>query len=116
MRVFDAVFLIVLSVFLATRSPFSGVLVVVLGLLIQFQLFRMRFLLGEVRTGVPAGRRIRALALSLVFAAPLFPMLEEATGPSPAAMEYPLLLPLVLLVSLLAATMMAALAVEKRKR
>ena len=46
MRVFDLVFLLSVSGFLATRSPFSGVVVLVLGLLIRIQLFRMRLLLG----------------------------------------------------------------------
>ena len=116
MRWFDSLFLIAVSGFLATRSMFSGVLVLVFGLLIQFQLFRIRLLLGGDSTAVPAGRRFRAAALSLALAATLFPMVEEPAGAAAAEMPYHQYLPLVVLVSLFSATMMAGLAVEKRKR
>lgn len=116
MRIFDLVFLLVVSGFLVTRSPFSGVVVLVLGLLIRSQLFRMRLLLGGGSENPPAGRRVRALILSLGLSATLLPLVQESAGPAPVEVEYSHFLPVVILISLLAAAMMAGLAVEKRKR
>jgi hypothetical protein len=116
MRVFDLFFLLVVSGFLATRSPFSGVVVLVLGLMIRIQLFRMRLLLGGGSERAPAGRRVRALILSLGLSATLLPLVQESAGPSPVEIEYSHFLPVVILISLLSAAMMAGLAVEKRKR
>jgi hypothetical protein len=116
MRVFDLLFLLMVSGFVATRSPFSGVVVLVLGLLIRIQLFRMRLLLGGGSKSLPAGRRVRALALSLALSVTLFPLVQESSGPGPTEIEYSPLLPVVILISLLSAAMMAGLAVEKRKR
>lgn len=116
MRVFDLIFLLMVSGFVATRSPFSGVVVLVLGLLIRIQLFRMRLLLGGGSESLPAGRRVRALALSLALSATLFPMIQDSAGQGPAEIEYSHFLPVVILISLLSAAMMVGLAVEKRKR
>ena len=116
MRIFDLFFLMAVSAFLATRSPFSGVVVLVLGLLIRSQLFRMRLLLGGGSENSPAGRRVRALILSLGLSATLFPLVQDSVGPSPVEVEYSHYLPVVILISLLAAAMMAGLAVENRKR
>jgi hypothetical protein len=116
MRVFDLLFLLLVSGFLASRSPFSGVVVLVLGLLIRIQLFRMRLLLGGGEENIPAGRRVRAWVLALGLSATLLPMVQDSAGPGPVEVEYSHFLPVVILVSLLSAAMMAGLAVEKRKR
>jgi hypothetical protein len=116
MRVFDGAFLLAVSALLAWRLPFAGVLVLVLGLLIQFQLFRVRLLLGGDPVQIPAGRKIRGGALAIALSAGLVPLLEDPAGFTLPHAEYHHHLPLVVLVSLLSASMMVALTVEKRKR
>ena len=119
MIIFDGLLLIVVSALLATRSLYLGCVTLVLGLLIAFQAKRVQFLLGEKSTEPKLARKIKAAILSLLTSAAAYPLILE-TGLAPARDEgnfdYISVLPIVIVIGLFSAAMMAALIVEKRKR
>jgi hypothetical protein len=119
LRIFDGVFLLVVSTFLFLKVPFLGVLVLVLSLLIQFQNSRVRFLLGSSDQTITTGKKIKALVLAVLLGASLTPLLMDAGTPAignDAPFIFDSLLPLVIVVALFSAAMMVGVAVEKRKR
>ncbi len=119
MRIFDGVFLLVVSAFLCLKVPFLGVLVLVLSLLIQFQNSRVRFLLGSSDQTITTGKKIKAAVLAVLLGVSLTPLLMDAGTPATGSDKpfvFDSLLPLVVVVSLFSAAMMVGVAVEKRKR
>jgi hypothetical protein len=117
MRIFDSILLLVVSGFLCVKFPFLGILVLVLGLFIQFQNARARMLLGSEIRNVPGSRKFKSLALSLMVGVPLLPLLIDVRpDAAEKGFSYDSLLPLISVIALFSASMMVALTVEKRKR
>lgn len=119
MIIFDFFLLVSVSVLLGLKSLYLGAITLIIGLLIGFQNHRVQLLLGEIGTHTTVARKIKAALLSLLLTGCFYPLAVESglvPGLFEAEFNSVLVLPIIIVIGLLSATVMAALTVEKRKR
>jgi hypothetical protein len=118
MILFDFILLLLVSGVLATKSLYLGTITLVIGFLLGFQNIRTIHLLGQADPEVPTARKIKALILSCVLGVCAIPLLLEGREAGTFEKEWApeTVLPIIIVIGLFSAAMMAALTVEKRKR
>lgn len=119
MIIFDFLLLTSVSALIGLKSLYLGAVTLVIGLLIGFQNHRLQLLLGEIGTRATIARKVKSALLSLLLTACMYPLAAES-GLLPGLFESEfnpvLVLPIIIIIGLFSATVMTALAVEKRKR
>jgi phosphatidylglycerophosphate synthase len=116
---FDLTLLLLTSAVLATKNLYLGSVTLIIGLFIAFQNIRTIRLLGSQSRESSRTRQIKAAILALIFGLCTLPLLIDDMRPEALvdqSWSEVASLPLVIVVGLFAATMMSALANEKRKR
>jgi hypothetical protein len=120
MIIFDLFLLVFVSGMLALKSLYLGSITLVVGVLLGFQNQRTVRLLGVFPEATSVSRKVKAGLLALVLGLCALPFLlerqlQETEGFNNVWTEETIL-PLVIVIGLFAATSLAALTVEKRKR
>jgi hypothetical protein len=118
MILFDLILLLCVSGALAMKSLYLGAITLVIGFLIGFQNLRTTHLLGQSPAVVSTSRKVKAVILAVLIGACLSPVVFEAHDAGTFEKDWmpESLLPIIVVIGLFAAAMMAALTVEKRKR
>ena len=118
-RILDLAILVAASIWLSTRELFFGVLIFSLGILFEFQIHRTRLLIGKLEEKAGVASKIKAGIFALIVSGLVLPIFME----DPQAFDLGQkshgdhwMLPVIVLIGLLSATMMIALAVERRRR
>lgn len=115
----DLILLVLTSAVLASKNLYLGSVTLIIGLFIAFQNIRTIRLLGTQARETTRARQVKAAILALVFGLCTLPLLIDEVRPEglvDSSWSEVTTLPLVVVVGLFAATMMSALAIEKRKR
>jgi hypothetical protein len=116
---FDLFLLVVVSAVMASKNLYLGSVTLIIGLFIAFQNIRTIRLLGTQAHKTAPSRQVKAAVLALVIGLCALPLLIDEGRPEglvDQAWSEVASLPLVIIVGLFSATMMSALAIEKRKR
>lgn len=117
MLYFDLLLLLVASFFAGSRLPLVGVTIFVLGGSALIQNLRTRRLLGSAAGTISTGKKIKSGVIAIVLGGLAAPLLDEfGHAQGQQSRDVAALMPLVILVGVLSASLLIALINERKKR